>query len=239
MDQVEDLHDFWRQESPDDNFFVAVDANLRSGTIVTALQGHIDQQSSILEVGCNVGRNLNHLYRMGYRNLAGVEINPHAVARLRESYPHLADVPILNGPAEEMLPTLADNSYDVVFTMAVLEHIHPDSARVYGEIARVAKRCVLAIEPRVEAKNVSHRQHPWDVPAEYAKYGLTPARRIRWSDLWSMPRIPANYWHPSFDKFDAIVFVPEAPKPRSSSTPRALAGKVRRRVRSVARRFRN
>jgi hypothetical protein len=66
--------------------------------------------TSLLEVGCNVGRNLNDLHRAGV------------------------------GPAETVLPTYAPRSVDLVFTMAVLEHIHPASRTVFAEIARVARR---------------------------------------------------------------------------------------------------
>jgi SAM-dependent methyltransferase len=210
MDELNALHDFWRQESPKGNYFVAIDANARSSTIVTALLGILEPDSSVLEVGCNVGRNLNHLYRMGYTDLAGVEINPHAVARLRTEYPHLAGVPVSVGSAEDVLPSIPDNAYDIVFTMAVLEHIHPDSAVVFREIVRIADRCVLAIEPRFANAHDSRRQHPWDVTAEYVKYGVRPVFRVPWPDLWAMPRTPKYYWQPSMDQYDATVFLKES-----------------------------
>jgi SAM-dependent methyltransferase len=224
MDERDDLYEFWRQESPEGNFFEAIDANPRSGTICTALLGLVDTNARILEVGCNVGRNLNHLNKMGFKNLAGIEINPHAVERLRQSYPNLKDVPVHVGTAESVLPGIGDNEFDVVFTMAVLEHIHPDSVHVYGHIARIAKKHVLAIEPRVEVNNTSHRQHPWDVPKEYAKHGLRPIRQHVWSDLWAMPRVARNNWTPSFDRFDAIVFEHSAGP--ASATGRELGYKV-------------
>ena len=86
MDELDNIHTFWKEESPEGNFFPAIDCNLRSGTIQSALMGNIKPKTSILEVGCNVGRNLNHLHKMGFTNVAGVEINEHAVKRLREEY---------------------------------------------------------------------------------------------------------------------------------------------------------
>ena len=44
------------------------------------------------------------------------------------------------------------------------------------------------------------------MPSEYAKHGLTPISSTCWSDLWSMPRAPANFWQPYFDRYDATVF---------------------------------
>src|SRR5207253_260996 len=63
----------------------------------------VPTSAGILENRCNVGRNLSFLHRAGYRNVAGVEISPHAVEFLRETYPELADRPIHVGPAEDVL----------------------------------------------------------------------------------------------------------------------------------------
>ena len=90
--------------------------------------------------------------------------------------------------------------------MAVLEHIHPDSASVFAEIARIAKKRVLAIEPRASDLHTSHRTHGWDVPGEYAKHGLVSGRVRCWSDLWTMPKTRANDWQPTFDRYDAMIF---------------------------------
>ena len=156
MDKLDELHEFWKQERPEGNFFRAVPPNSRSGTIATALLGHLTPETSLLEVGCNVGRNLNHLFTMGQEHLGGIEINPHAVERLRTEYPKLANVPIYTGTAEDVLPTLPENGYDIVFTMAVLEHIHPDSPRVYADIARVREEVRALNESRGSRLATSH-----------------------------------------------------------------------------------
>ncbi|MDN5767001.1 MAG: class I SAM-dependent methyltransferase [Humibacillus sp.] len=122
----------------------------------------------ILEVGCNVGRNLAYLVDHGYSHVEGVEISPHAVELLRETYPQLSDTSIHLGSAEDILPSLADDSFDLVFTMAVIEHIHPSSTQVFDEIVRIGKS-VLAIEP---PGRTSHRQYPHDVPQIFASRGL-------------------------------------------------------------------
>ena len=68
-----------------------------------------------------------------------------------------------------MLPKLADDSFDLVFTMAVIEHIHPDEAHVFDEMVRIAHD-VLAIEPE---NRLTHRQFPHDVPEIFTSRGLT------------------------------------------------------------------
>ena len=147
IDKPQRLRRFWQQQRPVGNYFLTPQTSYRSETIINMLKPWITSEYSILEVGCNVGRNLNHLYMSGYENLAGIEINENAVQRLRRAYPQLKSVNIDVGPAEEVLAHYRSSSFDVVFTMAVLEHIHPSSRTVFSQIARVARRYVLAIEP--------------------------------------------------------------------------------------------
>lgn len=87
-----------------------------------------------------------------------MEISEHAVKRLRIEYPCLAMIRVDIGPAELLIQKYNSNSVDVIFTMAVLEHVHPDSRFVFKEIARVARKYVIAIEPR-QGKH-SHMQYP-------------------------------------------------------------------------------
>jgi hypothetical protein len=67
-----------------------------------------------------------------------------------------------------VLPGLADDSFDLVFTMAVIEHIHPSSTKVFDDMARVGKS-ILSIEP---PGRTSHRQYPHDVPKIFTSRGL-------------------------------------------------------------------
>ncbi|HEV7807758.1 MAG TPA: class I SAM-dependent methyltransferase [Solirubrobacteraceae bacterium] len=118
---VDLLHDFWTPE-------VSVD-------------------DEILELGCNVGANLERLRQLGYRRLRGAEINANALAELPRHFPELAaDVGLLQGSFEELLATLEAGSVHVVFTMAVLLHLHPQSDFVFDEMVRIAGRYVCVVE---------------------------------------------------------------------------------------------
>ena len=204
MDDLESLYDFWRQEHPDGNYFSTPDWSPRSETIITMISPWVTQEASILEVGCNVGRNLNHLWNAGFQNLRGIEISIHAVRRLREAYPSLADILVDTGPAEVVLQHYDSDSFDLIFTMAVLEHIHPSSPHIFGEIARVARRYVLAVEPR--KGHASHRQYPWSIVKEFESVGLKLIDRKAWSSLWPTDLTQENQWHKSFDGYDAMLF---------------------------------
>jgi SAM-dependent methyltransferase len=104
--------------------------------------------SSVLEVGCNAGTNLNRLRELGFDRLGGIEINPHALEELRRTYPELAaDADLVQGSIEAALGDLPDAAFDVVLSMAVLIHLHPTSVGVFADMARVARYvCVVELE---------------------------------------------------------------------------------------------
>jgi SAM-dependent methyltransferase len=102
---------------------------------------------SVLELGCNAGTNLNRLRELGLEDLRAIEINAGAIEELERVYPELAErAKIVNGSLEETLSGMPDNSVDVVFTMAVLIHLHPNSVDVFRQMVRVARRHVCVVE---------------------------------------------------------------------------------------------
>jgi len=99
--------------------------------------------ASVLEVGCNIGRNLVAL-RGFIGDIHAVEPNAEAV-RLARANPALEGVDIREGDAFAL--PYADESIDLVFTSGVLIHVAPeDLARAVREIVRVARHYVLCIE---------------------------------------------------------------------------------------------
>lgn len=153
--------DFWRRIT-NDREFTGNRPNAyatKSPGIVQFLDqfwaSHINQKNSILELGCNCGANLNHLRNMGYSALSGVEINETAIEQMRLCFPDLIkNTTISIGSLEELLPELPSNSVDVVFTMAVLMHIHPTANSIFREMIRVAKRFICTLE--LESANCSY-----------------------------------------------------------------------------------
>ncbi len=169
MEKQATLHEFWRQPSPHGNSSLDYMKTIWRSQALRKLIDDLPTEARILEVGCNVGRNLAYLHENGFPDVEGIEINPHAVELLRQTYPRLADVTIHVGAAGDVLPKLADDSFDLVFTMAVIEHIHPDEAHVFDEMVRVGHD-VLAIEPE---DRLTHRQFPHDIPKIFTSRGLT------------------------------------------------------------------
>lgn len=110
---------------------------------------------SIVELGCNIGLNLQALHRIHPRfDLCGYEINAIAAAKARE----LGIGRIVEGTILEPLT----GQYDLAFTKGVLIHINPNELRsVYDNLHRLSTRYVLVAEyysPTPEA--ISYRNVP-------------------------------------------------------------------------------
>lgn len=142
------VHDYWirpddglnqperyRDVSPERSIYL-VDLFKRAGVTKTM---------RILELGPNVGRNLAHLWENGYRCLSGIEISKDAVDLMRRTYPQLKDIELMNAPIEDVAKILPTRAYDVIFSMAVQQHIHPESEWVFKELAR-ACHMMITIE---------------------------------------------------------------------------------------------
>jgi pseudaminic acid biosynthesis-associated methylase len=111
---------------------------------VAAWQRLLDgiEVSRVLEVGCNVGWNLEYLTRLGYRELYGIEPQRYAVERARARRPEWS---VLQGTAFEL--PFRDGWFDLAFTSGVLIHISPDDLpRAMDELHRVSRRWIVAIE---------------------------------------------------------------------------------------------
>lgn len=169
MDNLDSLRAFWTQPAPQANTPASYTNPIGRSKALLKLVSDLPKDARILEVGCNVGRNLAYLHDHGYTRVQGVEINPHAVELLRETYPQLADVQVHVGPAGDVLPGIEDDQFDLVFTMAVIEHIHPDESSVFDHMVRLGTE-VLAIEPKGRR---THRQFPHDVVDLFTSRGMT------------------------------------------------------------------
>ena len=160
----DEIHEYWQAPSDGSNkptdYVDPQGGQQRSRLLLSLVEGAASPSDAILEVGTNVGRNLHHLYTNSYTNLTGIEISAEAVAELRRQYPDTAaNARILNQPAEEALLSFSDREFPLVFTMAVLVHIHPDSAGiVFPEIARVADRTLIVIEDERSVHSWRHFQ---------------------------------------------------------------------------------
>ena len=108
---------------------------------------HVRPGDRIVELGCNSGSNLEQLRRLGYADLRGIDINPHALAYANDAFPKLAARGALTcASLEDWLPKADSASVDVVLTVAVLIHVHPASRGIFQEMVRIARRYVCVVE---------------------------------------------------------------------------------------------
>ncbi len=199
IDSGEKLHRFWRQPEPEGNSPAAfLQKEARSRGLFAMLDRVVPKDAKIIEIGCGAGRNLAFLYDQGYTNLAGIEINPHAIALLRETYPQLADITIYEGSAEDVLPTLTDDQFNVAVTMSTLQHIHPDSTDVFDQLVRVAGQLFVIEGPPVR----SRRQYPHDYDELFTSRGMTALETKSMKDIRGVDKAFGAYTGRRYRRMD-------------------------------------
>lgn len=195
----DDLHAYWR--SPPDSrnqpdCYLAVSDD-RSEALRLLLERHVSDPAScsVLEIGCNAGRNLECLRNSGFGQLAGVEISRSALDSLRRAYPQLAaNAELHEGPVEQVLPSL-DQAYDVVFTMAVLEHLHPESEHVFAEMVRVSKTLLVTVE---DEKGLSERHYARNYARVFSQLGMVEQEQLtEFSTVLPKGFVARVFEHPS------------------------------------------
>ncbi len=102
----------------------------------------IEKSAKILEVGANIGLQLQCLQEMGFLNLLGIELQEYA---LEESRRQFRNIYMIRGSALNL--PFKDASFDLVFTSGVLIHIHPsDLTQALREIRRCSRRWIWGFE---------------------------------------------------------------------------------------------
>ncbi len=128
----------------------------RSTIVRRFLEEEVPKDASILEIGCNSGNQLLLLSKMGWSNLSGLELQPHAIEIARSRLPGA----VFRQGSAFALPW-QDRSFDLVFTSGVLIHVSPqDLPRVLNEIYRTTRNYIWCSEYYApEATEVRYRDH--------------------------------------------------------------------------------
>ena len=169
-----DIHNYWK--NPDDAQYNSPQIYLNSKTkntqilVDTVNQYFNDKNIKILELGCNVGRNLNKLFESGFQNLNGIEINPEAIQLMKTSFSEiLSHVNISQGTIEENVKNFSDKEFDLVFSMAVLMHVHYDSDWIFEHLVRITKKHLITME---HEEGVARKNFPRNYKNIFEKLGL-------------------------------------------------------------------
>lgn len=117
------------------------------GVAKTALNekflGFLDKETAkILEVGCNLGYQLQGLQAIGFKQLYGIELQEYAAEKARKLQKHIN---IIQGSGFDL--PFKDGYFDVVFTHGVLIHIAPEHLLSFtSEIVRCSKKYIYGLE---------------------------------------------------------------------------------------------
>lgn len=108
--------------------------------VADIVQRYVDPLESILEIGCNGGKNLDALYQDGYRNFHGIELVEHTASVFALHHPDAFNSTHLKiGAAEDILPQYPAKSFGCVLTVNVLGQEVNDVGMVTVNMIRVAK----------------------------------------------------------------------------------------------------
>jgi pseudaminic acid biosynthesis-associated methylase len=104
--------------------------------------GDLDREIKILEVGCNIGVQLVNLQEVGFKNLFGIELQPHAVELSKQK---TKGINIISGTAYDI--PFKDEYFRMVFTSRVLIHMNPNEIyKALREIVRCSNDYIYGNE---------------------------------------------------------------------------------------------
>ena len=116
----------------------------------------INRKIRILEIGCNVGYQLNCLNKMGFKNLYGIELQSLCIKNLKKKFKFIN---LVLGDGNNI--PFKKNFFDLVFTSNVLIHIHPSNiSHFMSEMYRVTSKWIWCFEYYSKKyENVNYRNH--------------------------------------------------------------------------------
>lgn len=178
MDIAKNREEFWGKEAGE-KFYKKNLTVAKFRTPFIAKMIKINGAKSVLELGCNVGRNLAAIHKLSPDiRITGFDIAEDAIQYAKE---------VEKNPAEFIVGSLYDlsqfddNSFDIVFTSSVLFHIPSEKVPgVIKEMSRIASKFIFNIErhSKVEKAVVWREEvpHQWtaDYEQAYKNAGLDP-----------------------------------------------------------------
>ena len=149
----DECHNFWRnpnEKNDPEKYLLSEQTKKRTEFLISKFE-EIDfpKRKSILELGCNAGRNLSALWNAGWKRISGIEINENALVVAQRSHSELRSKELINNDFESGLPEMLEQNYkyDLIFSMAVLQHVHPDSILdVIENVKKLSNKYVITIE---------------------------------------------------------------------------------------------
>lgn len=133
------VHERWMNNEP-----LYLDNGPRRQFIAAVVHRYAPSLGSILEIGCNAGMNLKAIEHLGKYRLFGVDISAEAI---EVAHKNVTEFIGFHGAIDESIEMISEHhSYDVVFSMATLMHIHPIDEWVFDEIAQIVNGYLITCE---------------------------------------------------------------------------------------------
>ena len=99
-----------------------------------------------------------------------MEICSDAVKLMEEYFTSLVKgCKVYNTPIEDIIASMPDKKYGIVFTTSVLEHIHNDSEWIFEDMVRIVDGLIITIEDEL---SVSFRTFPRNYRRVFEKLGM-------------------------------------------------------------------
>jgi 2-polyprenyl-3-methyl-5-hydroxy-6-metoxy-1,4-benzoquinol methylase len=100
------------------------------------LKFNIPKSKKILDLGCNYGSLIFNLYKRGYKNVYGIDINKKSINVGKKQYKKIANrLKLYNGKTTPF----KDKTFDVVLMFDVIEHIPNIAKFLKKEVYRILK----------------------------------------------------------------------------------------------------
>ena len=188
MHTVDSLLKFWLNPLEGNQPKDYLQGAARSQLLLALVKTLDPQPKLILEIGCGPGRNLAVLYDAGYKQLAGIDVNPASIELMIAHYPQMKDTGAVIGRAEDFLPCILDKGYDLVFTMATAQHF--PNASVFKEIARVTRQHLITVE---DEKHYTPIHFPRNYRTVYEALGFKQLRELDYTQMCELiPELAAD-----------------------------------------------
>lgn len=118
------------------------DINISRTAMNQEFIGDLDRGIKILEVGCNAGVQLINLQEMGFKELYGIDLQPHAIEISKHK---TTGINIIRATAYDI--PFKDGFFDLVFTNRVLIHMNPEKIiNALKEIVRCSNNYIYGSE---------------------------------------------------------------------------------------------
>ena len=136
----------------------------------------INLEKPVLEVGCNIGNQLNALSRIGFKNLYGIDINNESLTIVKKN----TNLNIIKSSGFNI--PFKDSFFNIVFTSFVLIHIHPKNLKkIMAEIYRVSNNYIYGLEyynnDLIEINYRNYKNKAWK--GDYCKLYLKTFKKLK------------------------------------------------------------